>query len=354
MNSDSNNNITELPGTLLSFVTIGLLTLLLLFLTGSSNESNNEEKGAGTTSNNTDTNTLTICAACGKEGDGDSMNACNKCDLVQYCNAACKKKHRSRHKKKCEKRAAELYDYDEELFQEPPPREECPICMLPPPLYDNHTGMTFKSCCGKDICNGCIHAMRETGDKNMKLCPFCKTMPPRSPEEEVKRVMKLTEKGNAYAFNHLAGCYERGILGLPQDMARANELLLKAGELGCAAAYFNLGVVYTQGRGVEVDKKKAKHYYELAAINGSLHARHNLGCAESRAGNYQRAFKHFTLAASAGYEKSLDGVKGGFMDGHVTKEEYESTLREYQKSQDEMKSDARGKALAARNERMDS
>ena len=39
-------------------------------------------------------------------------------------------------------------------------------------------------------------------------------------------------------------------------------------------------------------------------------------------------------------------VKHGFMNGHVTKEQYANTLREYQKSQDEMKSDARDKAQA--------
>ena len=348
MNSDSNNNIMELPGTLLSLVTIGLLTLLLSFLTiGSSNESNNEEKDANT-SNNTDTNTLTICAACGKDGDGDSMNACNKCDLVKYCNAACKKKHKSKHKKKCEKRAAELFDV--ELFKEHP-GEECPICMLPPPLYDTHTGITFHSCCGKDICNGCECAMVESREKD--ICPFCRTPPARSPEEEVERIKKLMEKGNADAFNQLAGCYEQGIYGLPQDRAKANELYLKAGELGCADAYYNLGQSYNEGMGMTLDKKKAKHYYELAAMNGNVHARHNLGCLEGQAGNNQRAMKHFIIAASVGFKFSLDSVKRGYMAGHVTKEEYANTLREYQKSQDETKSDARDKALAARNERMD-
>ena len=32
---------------------------------------------------------MTRCANCGKEGDGDSMNSCNKCYLARYCNAAC-------------------------------------------------------------------------------------------------------------------------------------------------------------------------------------------------------------------------------------------------------------------------
>ena len=47
-----------------------------------------------------------VCANCGKEGS--DLNICNKCQMVKYCNAACKKKHRSKHKKKCERRMAEL------------------------------------------------------------------------------------------------------------------------------------------------------------------------------------------------------------------------------------------------------
>ena len=53
---------------------------------------------------------------------------------VQYCNAACKKKHRSKHKKKCERRVAELHD--EALFKQPPLKEDCPICFLPLPSMD--------------------------------------------------------------------------------------------------------------------------------------------------------------------------------------------------------------------------
>jgi len=43
------------------------------------------------------------CANCGKEGNSDDMNICNKCKQVKYCNAACKKKHRHKHKKHCER-----------------------------------------------------------------------------------------------------------------------------------------------------------------------------------------------------------------------------------------------------------
>ena len=37
-----------------------------------------------------------VCANCGKEGR--DLNLCNKCKDAKYCNVACKKKHRSKHK----------------------------------------------------------------------------------------------------------------------------------------------------------------------------------------------------------------------------------------------------------------
>ena len=141
-----------------------------------------------------------------------------------------------------------------------------------------------------------------------------------------------------------AGYYSRGNGGMPQDMIKANELHLKAGELGCAKGYLSFGNSYYHGWGVEVDKKKAKHFYELAAMNGDIIARHNLGGLEGKAGNYHRAFKHLILSAKAGNTDSLDSVEIGFMSGTITKEEYANTLRAYQDRHNEMKSDDRDKA----------
>jgi len=57
-----------------------------------------------------DDTSTTTCANCGKEGNSADMNICNKCKEVKYCNAACKKKHRKKHKKACERRVAELHE----------------------------------------------------------------------------------------------------------------------------------------------------------------------------------------------------------------------------------------------------
>ena len=289
------------------------------------------------------------CANCGKgEENSDSLKACTACKLVKYCNRECQIAHRPLHKTECRRRAAELHD--EALFKEHPPREDCPICLLPLPLAANQT--TFKSCCGKIICCGCIYAIIEEACLKAKkkgteevndLCPFCRAPTATSDAEEIERMKKLMDANNAEAFNQLAGDYECGNRGMPQDWSKANELWLKAGELGCANGYNNLGHSYYNGRGVDMDIKKAKYYWELGAMDGDVFARHNIGCIEGNAGNDNRAYKHLMLSTKAGYKYSLDVVKEGFMDGMVTKDEYASTLRAYQKRVDEMKSDDRDK-----------
>ena len=291
-----------------------------------------------------DMSNMSKCANCGKEGNSNDMNACNKCQSVKYCNAECKKKHRKKHKLDCgllcERRAAELYD--EQLFKDPPPRDECPICMLTL-LYGNNTE-TFKPCCGKTVCSGCIYAILER-EGGVDKCPFC-----RAPEEGrkglVQKVKKQMDRGNAGAFDMLGSYYAQGKMGLPQN-GKACELWLKAGELGCAEAYYNLGVVYDNGMGVKMDRNKAKHYWELAAVTGNVKARFNIGCMELKAGNVQRSYKHFVIAARSGDERALGQVKKGFMECLVTKDEYANTLRAYHERQKEMKSEMRDKAAAS-------
>jgi len=182
------------------------------------------------------------------------------------------------------------------------------------------------------------------GKKEDHLCPYCRSLPDCSDEEYMERIKNLMEKGNANAFYALAGNYDEGINGVPQDWAKANELWLKAGDLGCAEAYSKLGHSFYNGRGEEVDKEKAIHYFELAAMNGNVSARYNLGCVEFNAGNNNRAYKHMMIAAKSGHTKALDEIKEGFTTGFFTKEEYKSTLRAYNESLIEMKSESRDKA----------
>ena len=279
---------------------------------------------------------ISLCANCGKgeENEGD-LKACTACKMVKYCNRNCQIAHRPQHKKACKKRAAELHD--EKLFKQPPPAEDCPICMLLLPSLI--TGSKYRSCCGKRICSGCLHAVK-IRDGGVGLCPFCRTPTPTT-KELIEQMKKRVEVDDAAAIYSLGCNYSDGMFGLPQDRAKALELWHKAAELGNTSSYSNIGGAYHVGNGVERDEKKAVHYWELAAIGGCVEARHNLGVLEKRACNMDRALNHFMIAAGCGYTASLENVKQWFMNGDATKDDYAKALRAYQANLVEIKSPQR-------------
>ena len=144
--------------------------------------------------------------------------------------------------------------------------------------------------------------------------------------------------------------YRNGVHGLQVDQAKAVELFQRGCELGSASAHFHLAYSYHKGRGINTDMKKAVHYYQIAALMGNVIARHNLGFIELEKENYQRAMKHYMIAAKCGYKDSLQNVKEGFRWGHVSKEDFEKTLRDFQASCDETKSEQRDRAAVIRRE----
>ena len=290
--------------------------------------------------NSNNENDVSVCANCGKEGS--NLNVCNKCKEATYCNAACKKKHRSKHKKQCERRVTELHD--EALFREPLPQYgDCPICFIRLPTMDE--GRMYMPCCGKDICSGCAHA--PVYDNHGKIiveikCPFCRTPPPASKDEILERLKKRRKVDDTYAFFLMGSYYSYGLNGLPQDSAKAIEFFRKAGKFG----HNNIGHAYYNGEGVERDEKMASHYYELSAMEGNVVARYNLGINEENAGNYDRALKHYMIAVRGGYTPSVKAIQQMYMDGRVTKDHYANALQSYQAYVNEIKSDQRDKAAA--------
>ena len=99
------------------------------------------------------------------------------------------------------------------------------------------------------------------------------------------------------AFCNLGMLYRDGDMGLPQDINKANELLLKAAELGSCSAQAKIAAAYYNGEGVERDMNKARHHMEIAAIGGHEVARYLLGLIEGQNGHMDIAMKHFIIAA---------------------------------------------------------
>ena len=132
-----------------------------------------------------------------------------------------KKKHRSKHKRQCERRVAELHD--KALFKEPPPQHgDCPICFIRLPIMGS--GRRYMSCCGKTICSGCCHADVYDNLGNIiadEKCPFCRTPDPTTDEEVIKRLKKRMEVGDTYAFYMMGNYYDRGEYGLRKNITKA-------------------------------------------------------------------------------------------------------------------------------------
>ena len=236
---------------------------------------------------------------------------------------------------------------DDRLFADPPPKEDCSICMLPIPFSSGSMIKTeYKPCCGKTVCHGCMVASDEEMAKGniKKWCEMCRVPIPSNEEEYIKRVKKRMKLLDANAFNMLGSAYANETWGLPQDIDRALELYNQALLLGSNTAHFNLAHEYFKGEVVEQDMNKATHHHTIAAIGGHERARDSLGMIEYLQGNMDRATKHWMIAARAGFELSLQKVGEGYKDGFVTKDEYASTLRAYQVSVDEMKSVQRERA----------
>ena len=251
----------------------------------------------------------------------------------------------------------DISNNDELLFQDPPPKEDCPICMLPMPhsggLPMPHSGgvclvhRVYQPCCGKVLCYGCIMAAQDEIEKGelKQWCLFCRmpTHPFVSDKEIFKKRMKLND---FEAFDTLAGHYIDGDYGLTKNSKKGIELWNKAAELGSIRAHNNLANIYHNGDyGVKIDTEKGVYHWKIAAIGGHEIARHNLGWTENiQNKNIDRAMKHYMIAARNGNDESLKRIGGGYKAGVVTKDEYAATLRAYQNTLHEMKSGQRAKA----------
>ena len=179
--------------------------------------------------------------------------------------------------------------------------------------------------------------MREIKDGLEQRCPYCRELMPDTWEEE--HYMKRVKANDPAAISYVAK--ERHIQG---NYEAAFEYFTKAAELGDADGHYELSVAYREGNCVEKDEKREAYHAEEAAIGGHPSARIYLGNHEGRNGRFDRATKHYIIAAKLGYDEALEGLKVNFGRGLVSKEDYETALRGHQAAVDATKSEQRDMA----------
>jgi TPR repeat protein len=177
--------------------------------------------------------------------------------------------------------------------------------------------------------------MREIREGLKQRCVFCREPLINSAEEADKNVMERIKKNDPVAMR------QWGKRHLEVDYETALQYLTKAAELGEADAHYSLSVMYLDGEGVEKDIEKAVYHAEEAAIGGHPYARYNLGCIEYESGRFDRAKKHFIIAANLGYHNSLEGLRQLYKEGYASKEDYDAARCAYQAAVEATKSPER-------------
>ena len=281
-----------------------------------------------------------FCASCGIKENNDEdikLKMCNACKSVRYCSVKCQKEHWPKHKKSCKKRAAELRD--ELLFKQPESNHlgDCPICFLPLPIEDE--GSEIFCCCCNYACYGCVYVYSKLGGEASSKCPFCRKSAYLSDEQITANLEKRAEANDPTAIYELGKiCYEKG------DFRGAFKLISRSAKLGCAAAPFDLGLMYRDGHGVEKDEKKMVRSLEDAAISGHPKARLALSEIEFSRNRIERCMKHLIIGSKLGDALAVEALQVFYEEGGMSKEEFDAAISGHQAALEAMKSKDREKA----------
>jgi TPR repeat protein len=159
---------------------------------------------------------------------------------------------------------------------------------------------------------------------------------------------KRVDANDSEAMCHLGMSYFEGdeVVSIKKDIDKAVNLFHRAAELGSAEACRYLGNIYYRGEGLNEDETKAKQYYEKAAMRGCSCSRFNLGCFEFEAGSFDRAIKHWLIAASGGDIRAVGYIKKAMVKGDATRDDYAQALRGCELYLEEVKSSQRDRAAA--------
>jgi uncharacterized protein len=140
----------------------------------------------------------------------------------------------------------------------------------------------------------------------------------------------LADQGEAAAQYNLGLMYANG-KGVGEDDAEAAKWYRRAADQGHAAAQNNLGVMYANGKGVRQDYAEAAKWYRRAADQGHAAAQYNLGVMYDKGQgvrqDYAEAVKWYRLAADQGHADAQYNLGIRYFKGEGVAENYVQAYR---------------------------
>ena len=248
-----------------------------------------------------------------------------------------------------------------DLFAPLPPTEDCAICLVPRPYVQFETW--YKACCGNTICKACDFESEESikkqneeknsGKKLIFTCPFCREPVPEEESEVHANLKKRCLQNDHTAFLLMGKAHRDAEYGIVKDDLKALDCWIRAVELGSPAACALIANKYHKGNGVAINKERAALFERIGAMRGEIATRHNIGCTEYNSGNHEIGIRHFKIAAEAGYQDSLNALRGIYNGNRpgkefISKDFLESTYRACHDAQMEVASEEREKHSGAK------
>lgn len=148
----------------------------------------------------------------------------------------------------------------------------------------------------------------------------------------------LADQGNAAARYNLGVLYDNG-RGVAEDHAEAARWYRVAAEQGHAAAQNNLANLYRNGQGVPQDFAEAVKWYRRAADQGSAMAQNNLGSMYDNGRGVPRddaeAVKWYRLAAEQGFAAAQNNLGAMYRAGEGIEKDAAEAATWFRKAADQ-------------------
>jgi TPR repeat protein len=117
------------------------------------------------------------------------------------------------------------------------------------------------------------------------------------------------------------------------DYKTSYNLIRPLAKKGFAQAQYSLGIMYEKGKGVDLNLKKAKKWFQLAAQQGISKAQYKLGLiyrnGQGGEKNYSKAIKWWELAANKGNANAQIKLGLMFENGLGVPQDYNRAIRLY-------------------------
>lgn len=155
-----------------------------------------------------------------------------------------------------------------------------------------------------------------------------------NPQAALATYQQLATEGNAEAMNGLGLIYSQG-LGVEPNETLALDWFTKAGQNGYPKAYFNLGLLYKNGVGSTKDLPKALDYFQKAAQEGCKEAYYSWAMMHKKGSgtkqNETLAFEIFKEGADKGIGNCLYAQGYMHYKGLGTKQDYAAAIVLFEK-----------------------